>query len=88
MQHPDPTRASAIEAVIDATADVLRVEPATLSEATAFVADLDADSLALVEIVMQLEERFDVRIPESELDDVTTVAAAADLVLRHAASAA
>ena len=88
MQHTDPTRSSAIEAVIDATADVLRVEPATLSEATAFVADLDADSLALVEIVMQLEERFDVRIPESELDDVTTVAAAADLVLRHTASTA
>ena len=81
-------RDDVIEAVYEACTEVLGADRSALSEATAFAADLDADSLALVEIVMQLEERFDLRIPESELEGVSTVALAADLVVRHLEAAA
>ena len=42
--------------------------------------DLDADSLDLVELVMALEEEFDVEVPEEELEGIETVGQAYDLV--------
>ena len=42
--------------------------------------DLDADSLDLVELVMALEEEFDVTVPEEELEGVETVQQAFDIV--------
>lgn len=42
---------------------------------------LDADSLDLVELVMALEEEFDVTVEEEELDEITTIQAAYDLIL-------
>ena len=69
-----------LNAVSDACVEILRVERGDLTEATLFAEDLDADSLALVEIVMELEEKFDLEIPEDELEGVTTIGAAVDLV--------
>ena len=46
-----------------------------------FKEDLDADSLDLVELVMGLEERFDIEVPEDDLEASTTVGQAVDLVL-------
>lgn len=76
-----------LDAVYDACVEILKVDKAELSETTEFAQDLEADSLALVEVVMELEERFDLRIPEDELEGVTTVGAAADLVAGHLANA-
>ncbi|MEO7557404.1 MAG: acyl carrier protein [Acidimicrobiales bacterium] len=45
-----------------------------------FADDLDADSLDLVQMVMDLEEEFDVTVEEEELDGVTTIGAAFNLV--------
>lgn len=73
-----------IDAVYDACVEVLKVDKTELSETTSFADDLDADSLALVEVVMQLEEQFDLRIPEDELEGVGTIGAAADVVAKHA----
>ena len=81
-------RPQILDTVYDACVEVLRVDRAALTETTAFADDLEADSLALVEIVMVLEERFDLRIPEDDLGDVTTIGAAADLVAGHLGSAA
>lgn len=81
-------RSQVLDTVYDACVEVLRVDRATLHEATAFADDLEADSLALVEIVMVLEERFDLRIPEDDLGEVTTVGAAADLVVLRLGDAA
>ncbi len=81
-------RPQILDTVYDACVEVLRVDRTTLHEATAFADDLDADSLALVEIVMVLEERFDLRIPEDDLGAVTTIGAAADLVAGHLGTAA
>ena len=65
----------------DATVTVLGVERDLVTEQARFFADLDADSLDLVELVMALEERFDVTIPEEELDGINTVGNAVDLLL-------
>ncbi len=61
--------------------EVLGVEPDVVVEEASFKDDLDADSLDLVELVMGLEERLDVVIPEDELAGIKTVGEAVDLVV-------
>ena len=61
--------------------EVLSVEPSQVVLEAKFGDDLDADSLDLVELVMGLEERFDIQVPEEDLEGVTTVGQAVDLVL-------
>ncbi len=53
--------------------DVLSVEPKQVKLTATFAKDLGADSLDLVELVMALEEEFDVQIPEEELEGIETV---------------
>ncbi len=61
--------------------EVLSVEASQVTREASFADDLDADSLDLVELVMALEEEFDVTIEEEELQNVTTVGAAFDLLV-------
>mgnify|MGYP000935874823 CR=1 FL=1 len=61
--------------------DVLSVDPDKVVKEASFADDLDADSLDLVELVMGLEEEFNVEVPEEELEGVTTVGQAYDLVV-------
>ena len=61
--------------------EVLSVEPARVTEGARFKEDLDADSLDLVELVMGLEERFDIEVPEEDLEGIETVGQAYDLVV-------
>ena len=61
--------------------DVLSVDVDKVTPDANFADDLDADSLDLVELVMALEEEFDVTVPEDELDGITTVRQAYDLVV-------
>ncbi len=68
--------------------EVLSVDESAVVKDAKFGDDLDADSLDLVELVMGLEERFDISIPEEDLEGVTTVGAAIDLVLVKVASKA
>ena len=65
----------------DVAVEVLGVDADAVVESASFKDDLDADSLDLVELVMALEERFDVTIPEEELDGINTVGNALDLLL-------
>jgi acyl carrier protein len=74
-------RTIALDAVRDVAVEVLSVEPGQVTEQARFKEDLEADSLDLVELVMGLEEKFDIQVPEDELDGVTTVGHAVDLVL-------
>jgi acyl carrier protein len=69
-----------LEILREATAGVLGVDPATVTEASHFADDLDADSLALVEIIMAVEDRLDIQVPEEELKDVRTVGSAIDVL--------
>jgi acyl carrier protein len=61
--------------------DVLSVDPSKITPEASFGDDLDADSLDLVELVMKLEEEFDVSVDESELENITTVGEAYELVM-------
>ena len=79
-------RATALDALTKAAVDVLSVQADQVTEEASFADDLDADSLDLVELVMQLEDSLDITIDEDDLGDVRTVANAVDLIL--AASAA
>ena len=60
-------------------ADQLGVEEEGITEETSFE-DLDADSLDIVELIMALEEEFDLEIPDEDAEKLTTVGAAVDYV--------
>ena len=73
-------RAEAFAILKEAAVEVLAVDPSAVTEEARFKEDLDADSLDLVELVMALEEAFDIEVPEEELEGVTTVGQAYELV--------
>jgi acyl carrier protein len=54
-------------------AEQLNVEESIITETSSFKEDLGADSLDLFELVMALEEEFDVEIPSEDLSNITTV---------------
>lgn len=56
-------------------AEQLNCEENVITEATSFKDDLGADSLDLFELVMALEEKYEVEIPSEELEELTTVGA-------------
>ncbi len=60
--------------------EVLSVDAEKVTREATFGEDLDADSLDLVELVMALEEEFDVTVDEEELEGIETVGQAFDLV--------
>ena len=60
--------------------EVLSVAEDQVTPEAKFADDLDADSLDLVELVMALEEEFDVEVPEEELEGIETVGQAYNLV--------
>lgn len=64
----------------DCAVEVLAVGADQVTPEASFADDLDADSLDLVELVMALEEEFDIGVDEEELEGVTTVAHAIELV--------
>jgi acyl carrier protein len=70
----------AFETFKKCTVEVLQVAPEQVTMDAKFGDDLDADSLDLVELVMALEEAFDVEVPEEELDGIETVGQAFQLV--------
>jgi acyl carrier protein len=72
--------AEAFEKFKQCAVEVLQVEPQKVTPEASFAEDLDADSLDLVELVMALEEQFDITVDESELEGVKTVGQAFDLV--------
>jgi acyl carrier protein len=60
--------------------DILSVDASKLTLDAKFSDDLDADSLDLVELVMALEEEFDVSVEEEELEGIETVGQAFELI--------
>ena len=65
-------------------AEELEVDPAKIAEGTRFKEDLDADSLDLYELVMELEDRYGVAVSEQQATRIKTVGDAVDFVLEHA----
>ena len=61
------------EKVRDIIASQLDIDPATITAESRLVDDLKADSLDIVELIMDLEQEFDVEIPDEELPNVHTI---------------
>lgn len=61
----------------------LGVKEAEVSDQASFVDDLGADSLDTVELVMALEEEFDLEIPDEEAEKIRTIQQAIDYIKMH-----
>jgi acyl carrier protein len=68
------------------TADRLGVDEGDVTFDASFREDLEADSLDLVELIMELEEQFGMEIPDEEAEKITTVEEAVDYVMEHQAA--
>jgi acyl carrier protein len=85
MEQPPMTRDDVVALVRDRLADILEIEPEQIREGDSFADDLDADSLALIELVEALEEELSdrtvgFRIDDEDLQDLKTVRDAVDYV--------
>ena len=65
------------------TADRLGVDESDVTPDASFREDLEADSLDLVELIMELEEQFGMEIPDDDAEKITTVEEAVDYVMEH-----
>jgi len=65
--------------------DELEVDPARIDDSTAFRADLEADSLDLHTLVLELEDSYGVKMSDEQAARIVTVGQAVDFVLAHAA---
>ena len=78
--------ASVEERVVDIVAEQLGVDKEKVTRDTSFVNDLGADSLDTVELVMELEEEFDITIPDDAAEKIQTVGQAVDYIDENAQS--
>ncbi|MCM1039543.1 MAG: acyl carrier protein [Roseburia sp.] len=61
-------------------AQILNVDPKEITPETTFMEDLGADSLDIFQIVMGIEEEFDIEIPAEDVEHITTVEEAVQLI--------
>ena len=59
------------------------INKAEITRETSFINDLNADSLDIVELVMELEDNFDMSIPDEEAEKIKTVGQAIDYITAH-----
>jgi acyl carrier protein len=78
------TREEVLDRIREHLATELEVDQDRIGESTRFREDLEADSLDLVELVVELEDSYGVRIPDEEAVKIVTVGQAADFVAAHA----
>ncbi len=81
------TRDEVLTLVREHLAEELEVDATGIVEGTRFKEDLDADSLDLYELVMELEDRYGVAISEEQAARIATVGEAVDFVVEHAPAA-
>jgi len=72
------------EKVKEIVSDKLDVDPADIQEDKDFVEDLKADSLAIVEVVLALEEQFEIEIPDEDTEKIKTVNDAIEYIKANA----
>ena len=65
-------------------AEQLGVEESQVTNEKAFVADLGADSLDTVELIMEFEKEFNIAIPDDQAEKISTVGQAVDYITEHA----
>jgi acyl carrier protein len=81
------SRDQVVEKVRVHLAAELQVDPGRITEQTRFREDLDADSLDLYELVMELEDSYGVKVSEEQAAGIETVGQAVDFVVEHVPSA-
>src|SRR5213593_270291 len=86
-------RPEVLQLVRERLAEILEIDPSAISEGASFTEDLDADSLALIELVEALEEELGertvgFRIDDEDLEDLKTVGDAVDYVVGRLGQAA
>ena len=77
------TREEIYEQVKDVLTDQLGIEASEINEEANFQEDLDADSLDLVELIMELEDSFGVKISDEDAQKIQTVGQAVDFISSH-----
>jgi len=77
-------RKEVVSRISEVVVEQLGTEPDAVVETAAFVEDLGADSLDLVEIVMAFEDEFETTIPDTVLEQIKTVGDAADYIIANA----
>jgi acyl carrier protein len=80
------TREEVLTLVREHLAEELEVDAARIAEGTRFKEDLDADSLDLYELVMELEDTYGISVSEEQAAKIATVGDAVEFVLAHAPS--
>ena len=78
------TRDEVLTLVREHLAEEFEVDAAGIEDGTRFKEDLDADSLDLYELVMELEDRYGVAVSEEQAARIATVGDAVDFVVEHA----
>ena len=79
-----PTEEEILTGLAEIVEEVAGVESDEVSADKSFVDDLDIDSLSMVEIAVQAEDRFEVKIPDAELANLKTVGDAVSYVAKNA----
>lgn len=78
-----PTVMEIEEKVFQIVSEQMSVDKSEIKRETSFVNDLNADSLDTVELVMELEDEFDLTIPDEEAEKLKTVGEAIDYIKKH-----
>jgi acyl carrier protein len=80
----DVDRAQVVEELRAILVEQLGVDASEVTEESSFQEDLNADSLDLVELIMEMEDRFKLKIPDEDAEKISTVGEAVNYVVAHA----
>ena len=79
-------RAQALSELQSILVEQLGVDASEVVETASFQEDLNADSLDLVEMIMEMEDKFGVKIPDEEAEKIVTVGDAVDYIVARSGS--
>ena len=78
------TKDEIVSGLAEILEEVAGVNPEDVTEDKSFTEDLDVDSLSMVEVVVAAEEKFGVKIPDDEVQNLKTVGDAVSYILKNA----